>query len=507
MAAVDVLSDDDDEQVPGPAIAAPCAAVQEACVPAVPPAVAPVQVSADLLLSDSEDELGGKAAEAAPPAPVAAPPAAPQEAEPAPKPGLRSVVIAHMALDDSDDEPAAAPAALAPIATAPAPPEPASTPAPLPQPATALDDSEDEPMVPAATSVAPVAVAPVPHAIQAPLDDSEDEPMVASVPAVVSAAPPPPAQAAAALEEDSEDEPMAPAAPAAPAAAPAAATAPPTDSSATPAPPVPDAQKPKAASEAAAKPGTKRAGASTAAQAPAGKAAKADGKAEGKEKKMTKEEMEKTVFDYMQQQNRPYNVQNVFDNLHGAVPKSQVQQLLDALADSGRIAAKVYGKIKVYLVTQAAPASAEVANEEAKQLQASIDEKEGEVKSAKASTEEVRRSLSSLRGRISAKEDVERLLAEARDLELRLAQHQESAATNETKADEIDAQEIERVEAALRKGVDHWRRRKRLCMEMLRTFSESAEMKVEALIDKYGVDTDEACDQNLTDIKIDACRK
>ncbi|CAK9064069.1 unnamed protein product [Durusdinium trenchii] len=37
--------------------------------------------------------------------------------------------------------------------------------------------------------------------------------------------------------------------------------------------------------------------------------------------------MEVKVLEYMRQQNRPYNAQNVFDNLHGAVPKGSVQAI------------------------------------------------------------------------------------------------------------------------------------------------------------------------------------
>lgn len=35
---------------------------------------------------------------------------------------------------------------------------------------------------------------------------------------------------------------------------------------------------------------------------------------------------------YMKEQNRPYSAQNVFDNLHGIVPKTQVQNLMEKLS-------------------------------------------------------------------------------------------------------------------------------------------------------------------------------
>eukprot|EP00434_Breviolum_minutum_P030260 symbB.v1.2.026766.t1/scaffold2699.1/size140064/1 len=56
--------------------------------------------------------------------------------------------------------------------------------------------------------------------------------------------------------------------------------------------------------------------------------------------------MEGKVLEYMRQQNRPYNSQNVFDNLHGAVPKASVQAIMESLVTDGKLLLKEYGKIK-----------------------------------------------------------------------------------------------------------------------------------------------------------------
>ncbi len=44
---------------------------------------------------------------------------------------------------------------------------------------------------------------------------------------------------------------------------------------------------------------------------------------------MTSDDHQGTVLQYMKAQNRPYSVQNVFDNLRGEVPKSKVSAALD----------------------------------------------------------------------------------------------------------------------------------------------------------------------------------
>jgi Fe2+ or Zn2+ uptake regulation protein len=38
---------------------------------------------------------------------------------------------------------------------------------------------------------------------------------------------------------------------------------------------------------------------------------------------------EESVLQYMRKQNRPYSVQNVFDNLRGEIPKAKVSLALD----------------------------------------------------------------------------------------------------------------------------------------------------------------------------------
>lgn len=58
-------------------------------------------------------------------------------------------------------------------------------------------------------------------------------------------------------------------------------------------------------------------------------------------------------FFFLIQQNRPLNSQNVADSLQKFnLKKSSVQKALDALADSGRISSKEYGKQKIYLARQ-----------------------------------------------------------------------------------------------------------------------------------------------------------
>ena len=59
------------------------------------------------------------------------------------------------------------------------------------------------------------------------------------------------------------------------------------------------------------------------------------------------------VYNYMKEQNRPYSIQNVVDNLHNAYSKKQVTDEMERLASDGKLLCKEYGKQKVYLIDQA----------------------------------------------------------------------------------------------------------------------------------------------------------
>jgi predicted transcriptional regulator len=58
-------------------------------------------------------------------------------------------------------------------------------------------------------------------------------------------------------------------------------------------------------------------------------------------------------FFFLVQQNKPLNSQNVADSLQKFnLKKAAIQKVLDALADSGQISFKEYGKQKIYLARQ-----------------------------------------------------------------------------------------------------------------------------------------------------------
>mmetsp|Transcript_36947 Transcript_36947/g.80214 ORF Transcript_36947/g.80214 Transcript_36947/m.80214 type:complete len:341 (-) Transcript_36947:142-1164(-) len=277
--------------------------------------------------------------------------------------------------------------------------------------------------------------------------------------------------------------------------APGAAAAPPPQAATTasaPAAPVALVSSKKSGGAAAGKLLGQKADTSSGAKAEAKGGAAGAAKPQAKEK-LSKAQMEAKILGYMQMQNRPYNVQNVFDNLHAAVPKSQVQVIMDAFAASGEIMVKEYGKLKVYLVAQSKASSTE-AERESQELEKEVKEAEGKNKEVKSQLEQSKQASSALRRDrevLVAKLTVER---EVRELTSRLEKLQAAA---EESGEQVDLATVGAVESECITLHREWKRRRRLCMEVLHTLSERADMKVDRLVDRYGIETDDYVGQTF----------
>ena len=103
---------------------------------------------------------------------------------------------------------------------------------------------------------------------------------------------------------------------------------------------------------------------------------------------------------YINEQNKPFNANTIFENLHKEIKKAQVVRVLSDLAqecifliyvnNSGKIIEKEYGKSKVYFANQ--DQFPEVDESELKQMDEEIDSLEEEAT-------ELKTALATLRSR------------------------------------------------------------------------------------------------------------
>lgn len=201
------------------------------------------------------------------------------------------------------------------------------------------------------------------------------------------------------------------------------------------------------------------------------------------------------VLNYLWEQNRPYSANDIVMNLHKEHGKAAVQKALDQLVIESKIAEKVNGKQKAYVVKQDDMPSA---------TDAQLAALDGEVASAqtalKSRTEELRakearlKQLTATPTTAEAKVQLEAIEADARDLKERLdklAAGQSNVVTKEDKA---------RIERRHECAVKEWRARKRMCVGVLDAILESYPKSKKALYEEVGIDTDEEAGAKIPDI-------
>ncbi|CDJ50666.1 TBPIP domain-containing protein, putative [Eimeria brunetti] len=169
------------------------------------------------------------------------------------------------------------------------------------------------------------------------------------------------------------------------------------------------------------------------------------------------------VLGYMRQQNRPYNLQLIFDNLKRTIKKADLERLLDKLVEEGCLISKDFGKTRVFMYSQsqfAAAADSEDIAAEIKQLQ----------------------------------EDVKELEPEAeRDAKQQQQQQQQrsSSSSSSAAAAEVTAAEAAAAEHLHAKLHAAWAQQKRRCMQLLQQLSEQAQLDPQQLQQQLGLERDE----------------
>ena len=74
---------------------------------------------------------------------------------------------------------------------------------------------------------------------------------------------------------------------------------------------------------------------------------KKESKSKGKDDPSNRE-----IYEYLERQNRPYNLLNIYDNLHGTIKKPALEKILEELVEDAKLVAKDFGKNRVYMLNQ-----------------------------------------------------------------------------------------------------------------------------------------------------------
>ncbi|XP_021723842.1 homologous-pairing protein 2 homolog [Chenopodium quinoa] len=198
------------------------------------------------------------------------------------------------------------------------------------------------------------------------------------------------------------------------------------------------------------------------------------------------------VLNFVNEQNRPLNAQNVADALQKFnLKKTAVQKALDSLADSGKIAFKEYGKQKIYIARQD---QFEIPNsEELNQMKEQNAKLQEQINEQKKAVSEVEGEIKSLQSNLTL-EDMQaklgRLKIEVEEMEDKLTKLRGGVTL-------VKPEDRKAIEDLYVNAISHWRKRKRMFKDIWDTITENLPRDLKELKEELGIEYDEDAGQSL----------
>ncbi|XP_048440970.1 homologous-pairing protein 2 homolog [Pyrus x bretschneideri] len=198
------------------------------------------------------------------------------------------------------------------------------------------------------------------------------------------------------------------------------------------------------------------------------------------------ENPEAIVLNYLNEQNRPLNSQNVADALQKFnLKKAAIQKALDTLADNGKISFKEYGKQKIYLARQD---QFDIPNGEEltrmKQENEKLQEQLGEQKRAISEVEGEIKTLQSHLTLEQIREKEAKLRKEVNEMEDRLEKLRGGVTL-------VKPEDRKAVEQMVSEKASQWRKRRRMFRDLWDAITENSPKDVKEFKEELGIEYDE----------------
>ncbi|KAL0123308.1 hypothetical protein PUN28_005684 [Cardiocondyla obscurior] len=193
------------------------------------------------------------------------------------------------------------------------------------------------------------------------------------------------------------------------------------------------------------------------------------------------------VYNYMKTQNRPYSVNDVVTNLHNEYNKTAIQKVMDKLVTEGKLFEKVYGKQKIYCVTQDSTYDTNELIRIDKELQSHACEVENKYQKIVKEMKEQETLLASLKSSLTL-EDVQKEKI-ALQQSVKQLTHKLDNLMETTSAVEDLQQSKRKAQESLDEYSHEYLKRKRICVEIIDCILESYPGNKDELYEEVGIDS------------------
>ncbi|RUS89672.1 hypothetical protein EGW08_002593 [Elysia chlorotica] len=192
-----------------------------------------------------------------------------------------------------------------------------------------------------------------------------------------------------------------------------------------------------------------------------------------------------SVLAYMLKQNRPYSVQDVFQNMGKDFGKTAVQKAMESLTAEGKLVEKIYGKQKVYSANQSLFPVVDEA--EIKAMDAKISQLNSMIKGESECVGKLETELQAYNRLITTAEaqtQVDKIYPEIDRLKEKLSHLKEGRLL-------ISKEEKDALYKGRERYVKEWRKRKRITSDILNSILEGYPKPKKHLLEEIGIETDE----------------
>lgn len=191
------------------------------------------------------------------------------------------------------------------------------------------------------------------------------------------------------------------------------------------------------------------------------------------------------VLAYMNKQNRPFSVQDVFQNMGKDLGKTAVTKAMENLAAEGKLKEKVYGKQKVYAADQSQFAKVDDAeikamDERIALLSSKIQLKSEEIRCLESELHRYNGLLSTA----AARDELGKVYPQIESLKEKLSKLREGRVL-------ISKEEKDKMYTNREKYVKEWKKRKRIASDILNSILEGYPKNKKQLYEEIGIETDE----------------
>lgn len=198
------------------------------------------------------------------------------------------------------------------------------------------------------------------------------------------------------------------------------------------------------------------------------------------------------VYKYLKDQNRPYSANDIVQNINKEFGKTAVQKALDELAQDEKILEKTYGKQKVYCIIQE-PETPSSQYDDIQNMDRQIEKFQETLTSTESKIKACESELKMLNSSLTTEQAIEEKQKLTKNVE-RLKSKLDDLRQNSVK---ISPETKAKIEKAYEMNMKEYRKRKRICMDILNGILENYPKKKKDLFEDIGIETDEDVGCNL----------